>query len=40
MVAHNQPTTYQIEDRPILDGADSMKAVRAIAMSEEDAAVI
>lgn len=33
-------TAYQIEDRLLLDGADSMKTVRAIAISEEEAAAI
>lgn len=40
IVSHDQSTAYQIEDRLLLDGADSMKTVRAIAISEEEAAAI
>lgn len=39
-MSHDQSTAYQIEDRLLLDGADSMKTVRAIAISEEEAAAI
>lgn len=40
IVSHDQSTTYQIEDRPLLDGADSMKTVRAIVISKDEAAAI